>query len=461
MARFVKRDFKNTLRKKAARFPKPLIILTACFAAIFIVYIGFMGGTGAGENPVVKIPAVSKPAPPHHVTPKPIEIQGRFQRGDTIINALKRQGISHDHAYAFFNGVKPVYDLRRICAGKKFTLLLTAEAGERTIQRFKYVIDEDQYLEVKRNRGTGAYDTGLVDIPYVTKEEFIKGEITLSLFSSIMNMGEKPELADIMASLYDYDIDFNRDLRQGDEFGLLVEKKYLEGRFVRYGNVLASSFTNKGKTIRIIRYTDPEGKTAYYHPDGRSVRKMFLRCPLPFMRVTSRYGNRRHPVKGFTARHLGVDLAAPTGTKVRSTSGGIVQTMAYNNIKGRHIHIRHKNGFVTHYYHLSRFKKGLKRGQRVEQGEVIGYVGTTGWSTGPHLHYGVLKYRRFLNPLSLKSPTKEPVKKVYLPSFRQYARHVFLLMSGSDYINIPERLTKAVVKSTTTHTPTKPGGLSL
>ncbi|UCH96243.1 MAG: M23 family metallopeptidase, partial [Candidatus Aminicenantes bacterium] len=260
---------------------------------------------------------------------------------------------------------------------------------------------------------------------------------------------EKPELADMMASLYEYDIDFNRDLREKDSFALLVEKMYLEGRFVRYGYILAAEFTNRGKTIRVVRYTEPEGRTAYFHPDGSSVRKMFLRCPLPFMRVTSRYGRRRHPLLNFSTRHNGVDLAAAPGTKVRATASGIIKKIGYDRSKGRFICIRHNNQYISHYYHLSRTGKGIKPGVRVEQGQIIGCVGSTGWATGSHLHYGIQKNGRFINPLSLKSPSKEPVKKIYLNTFKQYAHRVLLLLSGSKWVKIPGSVTETFLKDST------------
>ena len=226
----------------------------------------------------------------------------------------------------------------------------------------------------------------------------------------------------------------------GLDLDVKYDKKYLNGKFVRYGYVLAAEFINRGKVIQVIRYTEPEGKTAYYHPDGRSVRKMFLRCPLPFMRVTSRYGNRRHPVLGFSARHNGIDFGAPVGTKIRASASGVIQRTGYNRGRGRYITIRHPNRYFSHYYHLSRVAKKIRSGVKVGQGQIIGYVGCTGLCTGPHLHYGLQKNGRFINPLRLKSPTKNPVKKIYLKDFKHYATIYFLVLSGSKFIKIPQAL---------------------
>lgn len=373
-----------------------------------------------------------------------------IRSGDTIITALARAGIGPVPAYKFFQAVKPIYDLQRISAGKKFSLFFSSPS-EREIKKFKYEIDANRYVEVFRDETNNGFSGKVVTIPYEVKKEIIKGEITYSLFESILECGEKPELADLLASLFEYDVDFNRDIQEGDSFAVIVEKKYLNGQFSIYGNVLASEFVNRGKTIRILRYTDPQGMSAYYHPDGRSVRKMFLRCPLPFMRVTSRYGNRRHPVLGFSAHHNGVDLGAPAGTIVRASAAGVIQNIGCNSTRGRYITIRHPNFYISHYYHLSGVSKGIKIGSKVDQGQLIGYVGSTGLSTGPHLHYGLEKNGRFFNPLKLESPAKEPVNQRYFEDFRHDADRFFLLISSCKLINIPQNIQDALLNPTPIH----------
>jgi len=364
-----------------------------------------------------------------------LKIENFVRRGDTIITALARAGIDYEPAYKLFQAVKPIYDLKKISAGKKYTLFLSSNGKE--IEKFKYEIDVNQYVEVSRDERNNLYSGKIVTIPFDVKKEFIKGKITYSLFESIMKCGEKPELADLLASLYEYDVDFNRDIQVGDSFAVIVEKRFLYGQFSSYGNVLASEFVNRGKTIRLLRYTDPESFSAYYHPDGRSVRKMFLRCPLPFMHVTSRYGNRRHPILGFSAGHHGVDFGAPSGTIIRASAAGVIQDIGSDATRGKYIGIRHPNFYTSHYYHLSGVAKDIKTGLKVDQGQLIGYVGSTGLSTGPHLHYGMEKSGRYFNPLQLESPAKEPVKQQYFVDFKHYADRYFLVLSGSKLVNIP------------------------
>jgi len=440
-------DFKRSLekrrkRKKTILFLHLGVIISVLFCTGMFIWENPPGTKIQEPGQQAKTTIPSAPAAPGEQT---VKIENYVKNGDTIIKILKREGVDHRSAYQFFTQIKPVYNLKKICAGNKYTVFLSKEENE--IKRFIYEIDPDYYLEAWKDEKTNSCKGKTVRIPYRVKPQFISGIIRESLFESILEAGEKPELADMMASLYEYDIDFNRDLRKRDSFALLVEKLYLKGEFVRYGHVLAAQFTNRGKTIRVIRYSDPGGETAYYHPDGKSIRKMFLRCPLPFMRVTSGYGNRNHPLLHFSARHFGVDLAAPMGTQIRTTASGIVIQKGYQSAKGRFIAIRHNNQYVSHYYHLSRFAKGIAPGIRVEQGQIIGYVGRSGWVTGPHLHYGLQKNGRFMNPLELRSPGKDPVKKAYLEDFKQYAARVSVLLSGSHIVDIPESLTEALIKS--------------
>ncbi len=413
-----------------------LIFAIVIFVSIFLVKKNEKEGIQVIKNKKLDIP-IKKRLPGKK---KLVKLENKIQKGDTIINTLERAGMERQTAYKLFFDIKPVYNLKKIRAGNKF--ILYKEDNE--IKKLKYEVNSDSLLNIVKDKD-GTFKGKLIIIPYVIKTNIIRGKIKDSLFESILELGEKPELADILASLYEYDIDFNRDIRKNDTFVVLVEKKYLNNKFVKYRDILAAEFINRGKSIKIIRYTSPEGKTAFFHPDGRAVKKMFLRCPLPFMRVTSRYGMRRHPVLGFSAKHNGVDFGASVGTKIRASATGYIKKTGYNRIMGRYIMIRHPNRYISHYYHLSRIKKGIGSGVKVNQGEIIGYVGNTGRSTGPHLHYGLQKNRRYIDPLRLKSPTKNPVKKCYLEHFKQYSAKIFLLIYSNKIIDIPEKFQKVFI----------------
>ena len=367
--------------------------------------------------------------------PSQHKIENRVLKGDTITKILEREGIEYNEAFRLFLDVRDVYDLKKIRRGQKYSLVFQ----EGQLKTFSYEIDSHRYLKAisdKNRKFIGRIER----IYYRIERKIIRGIIEDSLYLSILKRGERADLADLLASLFEYDIDFNRDIRQGDTFTVLVEKWYQGSEFSHYGPILAARFSNRDRIIHVLRYTDPQGKTAYYHPDGQAVQKMFLRCPLPFMRVTSRYGIRRHPVLGFSARHNGVDLAAPPGTLIRSTSSGVISKTGYERIKGRYVIIRHPNRYATHYYHLNRIKTGIRPGVSVIQGQIIGYVGRTGRVTGWHLHYGIRKNGRFINPLNLKSPSKNPVKKAFRQNFEQYGAAMLFLLSGSRILDIPARL---------------------
>lgn len=382
-----------------------------------------------------------------------VKVEKVVQKGDTIIKILEREGIEYNEAFGLFLDVRDVYDLKKIRQGQKYSLVFQ----ESQLETFLYEIDSHRYIRVisdKNRKFIGRIER----ISYRIERKIIRGIIENSLYLSILKQGERAGLADLLASLFEYDIDFNRDIRQGDTFTVLVEKRYQGSEFNHYGPILAARFSNRDRIIHVLRYTDPQGKTAYYHPDGQAVQKMFLRCPLPFMRVTSKYGIRRHPVLGFSARHNGVDLAAPPGTLTRSTSSGVVLKTGYDRIKGRYVIIRHPNRYATHYYHLNRIKTGIRPGVSVIQGQIIGYVGRTGRVTGWHLHYGIRKNGRFINPLNLKSPSKNPVKEAFRQSFEQYAAAMVFILSGSRILDIPARLQEVLLGPTENNTvqPTVP-----
>ncbi len=361
------------------------------------------------EKPVIKESEKTK---------KLFEKKDIVKKGDTIINLLQKQGMDYQTAFKLFSDVKPVFDLRRLNVGMKYSCFFDKD----DLIKFQYQIDDNSFLHITNMEKV--YKGFIKEIPYKLKEVVVSGVIESSLYGSVLNKGENAELADLMASLFEYDVDFNRDLRKGDKYSLLVEKKYLLGVFKGYKRIIAADFTQKERSIKVVLFESPDGKIAYYHPSGAAVKKMFLRSPLPFMRVTSRYGYRKHPVLGYSAKHNGVDLGARRGTKVKVTASGVVIRAGYNRINGKFVEVRHPNKYKTQYLHLSGIKRGIRVGVRVMQGQLIGFVGSTGRSTGPHLHYGVKKANRYMNPLRLKSPKKNPVKKKYRNDFNIHSKKV-------------------------------------
>jgi murein DD-endopeptidase MepM/ murein hydrolase activator NlpD len=352
------------------------------------------------------------------------EVQVNIVPGDCCAVALERGGMEAREAARLVAAVRPVYDLARIRSGQVLTLFF--ENG--LLRNLVYPIDRDHFLEVVRGGG-GDFRGRVAAVPYEVRQETVRLRIENSLYEATLASGEMMELFEPLSRMFEYDVDFNRDIQPGDTVAAVLEKKYLDGRLAAYGDILAAELRNNGKSIRVVRYPAPGGGAGYFHPDGRSTRRMFLRCPLPFVRVTSRYGMRRHPVLGFSRQHNGIDFGAPFGTPVRATASGVVTGRGRDKGRGNYVTIRHANGFASHYYHLQRFATGLRPGQRVEQGQVIGTVGSTGLSTGPHLHYGLLKNGRFLNPLRLQSPSVAPLPREKLVEFQAYCALVFAPIS--------------------------------
>lgn len=348
------------------------------------------------------------------------EVQVNIGPGDFCAGVLLRGGLEGRDAARLVADVKPVYDLAKIRSGQVLTMFF--ENG--LLRNLVYPIDRDSFLEVWRD-ASGGFRGRVAAVPYETRQETVRIRIESSLYEATLASGEMMELFEPLSRMFEYDVDFNRDIQPGDILSAVLEKKYLDGKLAAYGDILAAELLNNGKSVRVVRYASPGGGTGYYHPDGRSTRRMFLRSPLPFVRVTSRFGMRHHPILGYSTRHNGTDFGAPYGTPVRATASGVVNGRGRDGGRGNYVTIRHANGFVSCYYHLSRFAGGLRVGLRVEQGQVVGTVGSTGLSTGPHLHYALLKNGRYLNPLQLQSPSLVPLPKEKIVEFQKYCSLIF------------------------------------
>ncbi len=249
----------------------------------------------------------------------------------------------------------------------------------------------------------------------------VRGVIKSSLYESLVELGEKPALIANYTDIFGWEIDFFSEVQEGDSFTIFVERRMADSTFVGYGPIVAARYKGQVGDFRGFRFTDPDGRTDYYNPEGLCLRKTFLKSPLQFSRISSFFGNRYHPIRHIRCPHNGVDYAAPTGTPVSCVADGRVSSAGWSGGYGRLVVVSHPNGFETRYGHLSGFGRGVKAGERVVQGQVIGYVGSTGLSTGPHLHYEVRKFGAPTNPLKLNPPRHEPVKHVYLAAFRGLA----------------------------------------
>jgi len=267
------------------------------------------------------------------------------------------------------------------------------------------------------------------------RQKQVVGKIESSLFGAGLKSGMSDKLIMELAYIFGWDIDFALDLRQGDNFKVIYEESYLDGEKFDDGDILAAEFTNRDTTFRAVRYTDSDGNSHFYAPSGDSMRKTFTRTPVHFSRISSRFNpNRKHPVLKTSRPHRGVDYAAPTGTPILATGDGKVDFVGTKGGYGRTVVLSHGGKYTTLYAHMSRFKKGMRSGKRVKQGQTIGYIGSSGLATGPHLHYEFRVNGVHHNPLTVALPKAEPLNAKYMADFKQKSQP---LLAQLDQLQLP------------------------
>jgi murein DD-endopeptidase MepM/ murein hydrolase activator NlpD len=342
----------------------------------------------------------------------------RIQRGDTIGSLLARLQVTDPDAIAYLRGARHVRSLYQLVPGRSVRAV-TTDDGE--LVKLGYLQGDGTELIVqKRGRDFFAREQAL---PTERRLLMSSGEIQSSLFTATDAAGLSDGIAVQLADVFSSEVDFHRDLRAGDRFAVVFEAFYNNGEFVRSGRIVAAEFTNAGRISRAVYYRDPQGRGGYYTPEGKNMRKSFLRSPLEFSRVSSGFSlSRFHPVLNTWRAHRGVDYAAPAGTRVKATADGYVQFVGRQGGYGNLIVLRHKNEYSTAYGHLSGYAKGLRVGQRVNQGDVIGSVGMTGLATGPHLHYEFRVNGVHQNPLRLALPPGPPITAELRPAFEDGLR---------------------------------------
>jgi murein DD-endopeptidase MepM/ murein hydrolase activator NlpD len=302
--------------------------------------------------------------------------------------------------------IRDVYDIDHVRVGQPYWL----EVAGDLLQRFVYDIDTQYRLEVER-RGQTFYGHR-VPIDQAYQERIIHGVIRTSLYEALSSQGEVSKIAADLADIFAWEIDTSKDMHEGDAFRVLIQEPLQGGDGADNHRILAAEIVNRGRTIRAVYYAPDDGKGAYYHPDGSPLRRMFLRSPLRYTRISSPFSRRRlHPILGHYRPHYGIDYAAPMGTPVHSVADGVVVQASRKGKSGNLVEIRHNAGYATYYLHLSRFARAVRVGSHIHQGQVIGYVGSTGLATGPHLCFRLTKHGTYLNPLQdqgLEAPHLSP-----------------------------------------------------
>jgi murein DD-endopeptidase MepM/ murein hydrolase activator NlpD len=339
----------------------------------------------------------------------------RLRSGQTAIAALTALGLSLPETYRVVGAAHPVYALRQVHAGHAMKRVDDA-AGV----HIYYNIDASQRLRLDRDAG-GQWQAGIEHRHLQSRVVMAEGRIGDSFFAAVEKAGLDETTAMNLVDIFAWDIDFARDIRSGDSFRVLYEEHYDENGRLLGSTILAAEFRNQGEDHQAVRYQIAPGRYDYFSPDGKSLRKSFLKAPLKYTRISSRFSlHRMHPILGYTRAHKGVDYAAPTGTPVHAVGDGVITYCGWRGGYGRFILIRHTDGIhATAYAHLSRYGHGIHGGAHVHQGQVIAYVGMSGLATGPHLHFEFRIRGVQVNPLTVKRIPADPVPPTRMAAFRK------------------------------------------
>ncbi|TDI80446.1 MAG: M23 family peptidase [Betaproteobacteria bacterium] len=344
--------------------------------------------------------------------------QERIQRNDSVASLLVRLKINNQDATNFLRDVRNIKTMRRLIPGKTIHAQTTA-AGE--LLTLRYFPSEEEQLLIKKTDGVFKVDKRLIKLE--THIQMKSGVIKSSLFAATDDANIPDSVAIQIADIFAFDIDFHRDLRKEDRFKVVYESHYSRGDPIKTGRVLAVEFVNKGKPYQAVYFEANDKERGYYTPDGKNLRRAFLRSPLKFSRISSGFSRSRyHPVLKKWRAHKGVDYAAPRGTPVRATANGTVAVSTRQGGYGKLIILKHRGRYSTVYAHLSAFAKGLRKGRRVNQGDIIGYVGSTGLATGPHLHYEFRVNGVQRNPQRVVMPAAIPLAAKNIAAFNKKAK---------------------------------------
>ncbi len=386
-------------------------------SAIIAIMLGWTGlGLFAtqkqGSIEVSSGELIVAPLPPAEVYPHTIKSR------TTLFSSLRELNVSAATIYAIVDAAKPVYDLTRIRAGSRFQLFHNPDHSE--VIGIKFRFSPVELLEIRKQEASWVANkiTEKVDSQLVT----FSGVVNSTLWESAERAKMDTALISELAEIFAWQVDFAREVRLKDRWRISVEQKFVRGEPIGWGSILAAEYENSGTLHQAVLFRMNGEDLGYFAPDGSSLKKMFLKSPIPYGRISSRFQKRRfHPILQVHRPHLGVDYAAPKGTPVRSVGDGVVTFAGWSGGGGKIIKVRHNSTYQTAYKHLNGYANGIRSGARVRQGQIIGYVGNTGMSTAPHLHFEFFQGGRYVDPLGRKFPSADPVPKVLMTQFQSDA----------------------------------------
>ena len=353
------------------------------------------------------------------------EISGTIKKGETLFDIFKKYKLDIGELFKLREASADIHRLRELYPGQPFKIVIN---DNNQINSFDYWIDDDFILNIKRIDSD--FHAEKVAIKYEKRIQHIGGVIRDNLISSVGEGRENLMLALQLSDIFAWDIDFTTDLRNDDTFKIVIDEFYLDGEFKKYGDILSAEFINNGETYYAYRF-EYDGKVDYYDAYGKSLRRAFLKAPLSFRRISSGFSQKRfHPILKIYRPHLGVDYAASAGTPVSTVGDGRVVFAGYKGQNGNIVSIRHFNGYRTYYGHLSKIAKGIRKGVKVKQGQIIGYVGATGLATGPHLDYRIKVNNKFVNPLKLKLSRGKTVPRKLMAEFKNFKNNMDIRLAS-------------------------------
>ena len=338
--------------------------------------------------------------------------------GDSLQKILLKEKISKEEVNKIYQKIKGIIDLTKIRQGQTITIVFRTKQNKPSISRITFQVDELSTAYIYYRNKTDDYEVRL-NQKNLEKVNFLaKGVIVNSLFASAQKIDVDAEVIVEFARIFGFEIDFQRDIRKNDEFKIFYERfEDDEGENFKNGNILFAYLKNSGREIKLYRYKDSKNNIGYFTPDGKSIEKALMKTPINGARLSSGFGFRKHPILGYNKLHQGTDFAARRGTPVMASGSGTVERASWFGAYGKYVRIRHNSTYKTAYAHLSKFGRNIKAGKKVRQGQIIGYVGSTGRSTGPHLHYEVLVNNKRINSQRLKLPSGKKLSKNEMGNF--------------------------------------------
>ena len=338
--------------------------------------------------------------------------------GDSLQKILLKEKISKEEVNKIYQKTKGIIDLTKIRQGQTITIVFRTKQNKPSISRITFQVDELSTAYIYYRNKTDDYEVRLNQKNLERVNFLAKGIIVNSLFASAQKIDVDAEVIVEFARIFGFEIDFQRDIRKNDEFQIFYERfEDDEGENFKNGNILFAYLKNSGREIKLYRYKDSKNNIGYFTPDGKSIEKALMKTPINGARLSSGFGFRKHPILGYNKLHQGTDFAARRGTPVMASGSGTVERASWFGAYGKYVRIRHNSTYKTAYAHLSKFGRNIKAGRKVRQGQIIGYVGSTGRSTGPHLHYEVLVNNKRTNSQRLKLPSGKKLSKNEMENF--------------------------------------------